>query len=481
MKHPCDTALLACTHGGRAGVDGGRRRPRCRGGVPPRRSGVAPRGAARPRDARRAGGARRATRSPPSSSPRSSRRTPTRRRASPTCAPTWSACAGMLSSLAEERGLGVVGAGSVPLVDASADGITDVAALRADARRVPDARLRAADLRHPGARRRPRPRRRGRGDAALGARGCRRCSRCRPRAPVLEERGHRLRQLAHARLAPLAHRGPARPAARRRRLRRPHRRPRARPGRCPTPGWSTSTCAPRRTRRRSSCGSATPPPTVDGVVLIAGLARALVVHGVRAHDAGPPAAAVPARAAARGVLARRPLRAGGRPRRRHRPRARAAVARGAPAARPPARGPRGRGRLGRRLRARPGGARPRLERGPPAPARQPRRRHGGRRRHARRRDPRRAGARARAARPPRAVAPVHARRLPPAVLRRGRRHRRPRPPAPTRGSCRTWSASARRACSPTRRAATPSSGRARCSSPSPTSPSASSRSTSSRG
>ena len=52
--------------------------------------------------------------------------------------------------------------------------------LRADARRLPDARPRAADLRRTGARRGPRPRRRGRGRTAGGRRSCRCCSRCRP-------------------------------------------------------------------------------------------------------------------------------------------------------------------------------------------------------------------------------------------------------------------------------------------------------------
>ena len=53
-------------------------------------------------------------------------------------------------------------------------------ALPPDARRLPDARPRAADLRRAGARRRRRPRRGRGGRPAGGARRCRCCSRCRP-------------------------------------------------------------------------------------------------------------------------------------------------------------------------------------------------------------------------------------------------------------------------------------------------------------
>ena len=331
----------------------------------------------------------------------------------------------MLSSMAEDRGLGIVGAGSVPLVDSSAEGIT--ASPRYERMRDEYQMLAFEQqiLRHPGARRRPRPRRRRRRHAALravaagpaGALGL---------EPVLAAGGHRLRQLPHARLAPLADGRPARPAPGRRRLRRPDRGPRPfRDDVRPRDGLlrHAPLGAPEDRRaahlRRLPHGRRRRPDR--GARPRARRARRPCAHR------GRPAAALPPGAAARGELARGPLGPGGRPRRRDPARAGAPVA-GDPAdARPPARGPRGRRRLGGGLRARARGARPGQLRRPPAPAGQPRRRARGRRRHARRRDPRSARrAVRRAAADARGRGPGPARGLPPALLRRGRRRVRAR-------------------------------------------------------
>ena len=164
----------------------------------------------------------------------------------------------MLSSLAHTRGLGVVGAGSVPLVDGSALGITEsprYQRMRDEYQMLAFEQQICGTQVHVDV-----PDR----DAAVAV-----MQHSAPWLPVLlalsaSARSGRARTPATpapARWSGTAGRRPGRPprCATRRTTTRSSTTCCA-PGRCPTPGWSISTCGPPRTRRPSSCGSATPPP-----------------------------------------------------------------------------------------------------------------------------------------------------------------------------------------------------------------------------
>ena len=229
-----------------------------------------------------------------------------------TCATGSSARRRAAIAVAESLGLGLVAAGTVPLVDLESLPGDAHLAVPADARRLPAARPRAADLRRPGARRRAGP---GRGGAVT--------QRVAPALPVLLAlsasspywmgEDSRLRQRAVAGLAALADRrrpgraglgGRARRAGRRPDrlghdhrpedglLRRPPVRPRADGGAAGhrlQPGRRTRWCCSPACSGRWCCG----PGRITGP--------------------GRPLGADPAAAAPGRDVAGRPLRARGRP------------------------------------------------------------------------------------------------------------------------------------------------------------------------
>ena len=233
----------------------------------------------------------------------------------------------VLVDTAAELGMGVVAAGAVPLSVPAEMQVTQDAALPANARRLPTAGARAADLRHPGACRRRRPRRGRRGRPPGGGVPAHSARAVGQLAVRVRRLGHRLFEHAHAGLAALADDRPGRPSAIGRRIRPAGQATWWPAASSPTPGWSTST-SDRRTRAPTLelrvCDSC---PSVDTIVLIAGLFRASGrARGRRGAGRHSPATILsPALGPGRAV-AGRPVGAGGRPRRRQRP--------GQPAGRP---------------------------------------------------------------------------------------------------------------------------------------------------
>lgn len=192
----------------------------------------------------------------------------------------------MLSSLAEERGLGVVGAGSVPLVDASADGITDSPRYR---RMRDEYQMLAFEQQICGTQVHVDVPDR---DAAVAV-----MQHSAPWLPTLlamsasspfwksEDTGYASsRTLAWHRWPTAGPPAPLRDAADYDALISDL----VRSGTMSDPGMVYFDMRPSAHQETVELRICDASPTVDGVVLIAGLARALVVHGVRAHVAGRP-------------------------------------------------------------------------------------------------------------------------------------------------------------------------------------------------
>src|ERR1700712_1691882 len=192
----------------------------------------------------------------------------------------------MLSSLAEERGLGVVGAGSVPLVDASAGGITEsprYQRMRDEYQMLAFEQQICGTQVHVDV-----PDR----DAAVAV-----MQHSAPWLPVLlalsasspfwksEDTGYASsRTLAWHRWPTAGPPAPLRDAADYDALIDDL----LRSGTMSDPGMVYFDMRPSAHQKTVELRICDASPTVDGVVLIAGLARALVVHGVRAHTDGAP-------------------------------------------------------------------------------------------------------------------------------------------------------------------------------------------------
>lgn len=191
-----------------------------------------------------------------------------------------------LSSLAEERGLGVVGAGSVPLVDASAGGITEsprYQRMRDEYQMLAFEQQICGTQVHVDV-----PDR----DAAVAV-----MQHSAPWLPVLlamsasspfwksEDTGYASsRTLAWHRWPTAGPPAPLRDAADYDALIEDL----VRSGTMSDPGMVYFDMRPSAHQQTVELRICDASPTVDGVVLVAGLARALTVHGVRAHTAGRP-------------------------------------------------------------------------------------------------------------------------------------------------------------------------------------------------
>ncbi|MFC5065828.1 glutamate--cysteine ligase [Actinomycetospora atypica] len=192
----------------------------------------------------------------------------------------------MLSSLAQERGLGVVGAGSVPLVDASAGGITEsprYQRMRDEYQMLAFEQQICGTQVHVDV-----PDR----DAAVAV-----MQHSAPWLPVLlamsasspfwksEDTGYASsRTLAWHRWPTAGPPAPLRDAADYDALIEDL----VRSGTMSDPGMVYFDMRPSAHQQTVELRICDASPTVDGVVLIAGLARALTVHGVRAHTLGRP-------------------------------------------------------------------------------------------------------------------------------------------------------------------------------------------------